>query len=221
MPLRDWPASERPRERLLTYGPEALSDVELLAIVLRTGAAGESAVAVARRLVAGFGGLRALFGACRPTLCAARGIGPAQFAVLQAVAELGRRYHGARLSRGEVIDGPPAMRSMLYARMRDYPSEVFACVFLDNRHRVICFDPVFQGTVDGASVYPREVVRRAIAHNAAAVVAAHNHPSGVAEPSAADRAITRRLRDALALIDVRLLDHLVYHLCSSARCKLR
>ena len=209
MSIRDWPKADRPRERLLADGPEQLSDSELLGIVLRTGFRGRSAIHVARDLLVRFGGLRELVAAPRSAVCATPGMGEAQFAAIQAIAELGRRHQGAAMQRGEVIDGPARMRRFLRARMRDYPSEVFACVFLDNRHRVIQFDRVFQGTVDGASVHPRELVRRCIAVNAAAVVAAHNHPSGVAEPSAADRAITRRLRDALALIDVRLLDHLI------------
>ena len=143
------------------------------------------------------------------SLCDTPGIGPAKSAQLKAALELGRRYLEATLHRDVVLASPEQTRLFLKARLRPYQHEVFACLFLDNRHRVICFEELFGGTIDGASVYPREVVKRALHHNAAAVIFAHNHPSGVAEPSPADRAITQRLREALGLMDVRVLDHLV------------
>ena len=209
MAIRDWPAGERPRERLLNGGPAKLSDAELLAIFLRTGVSGRSAVDLARDLLQRFGSLRALLAASRETFCAAPGLGDAKYAQLQAMLELGRRHLGESLERGSPLTSPDDTARILQARLRDYPYEVFAVLFLDNRHRVLAFEEMFRGTIDGASVHPREVVRSALRHNAAAVILTHNHPSGVAEPSDADRHITLRLRDALALVGVRVLDHLV------------
>jgi DNA repair protein RadC len=208
-PIRDWPAGERPREKLLDRGPAALTDAELLAVLLRTGVRGRSAVDLARALLVEFGGLRALVAAAPRELASRAGVGPAKCAQLQAAAELGRRQLGERLARGTPLVDPDATRRFLVARLRDLPHEVFACLFLDNRHRVIAFEELFRGTLDGASVHPREVVKATLRHNAAALILAHNHPSGVAEPSDADRLITRRLREALGLVDVRVLDHFV------------
>jgi DNA repair protein RadC len=209
MTIKDWPEGERPREKLLGLGPHTLSDAELLAIFLRTGVAGRSAVDLARDLLKNFGSLRALLSANRRQFCQGAGLGDAKYAQLQAVLEMSRRHLGEQLQRGDAIDSPQSTVSYLQARLRDYPYEVFAALFLDNRHRVIAYEELFQGTIDGASVHPREVVRKALAHNAAAVIFSHNHPSGVAEPSQADRHITERLRDALALVDIRVLDHIV------------
>ncbi|MCG5496402.1 DNA repair protein RadC [Ectothiorhodospira haloalkaliphila] len=209
MRITDWPASERPREKLLAQGPEALSDAELLAIFLRTGVSGLTAVDLARDLLNRFGGLRPLLQADIKDFCSARGLGEAKYAQLQAVLEMGRRHLSESLKRGDAITSPEHTRRYLAARLRDYPFEVFACVFLDNRHRVLAFEELFRGTIDGASVHPREVVRRALHHNAAALILAHNHPSGIAEPSRADQNITERLRDALGLVDVRVLDHII------------
>jgi len=209
MPITDWPASERPREKLLNQGPASLSDAELLAIFLHTGLQGKTAVDLARDLLTAYDGLRPLLEADRAALCAVPGLGGAKYVQLQAALELGRRYLEAGLKRDSVLNSPDRTRAFLKARLRHHGREIFACLFLDNRHRVIGFEELFGGTIDGASVHPREVVKRALHHNAAAVIFAHNHPSGVAEPSHADRAITVRLRDALALIDVRVLDHFV------------
>ena len=209
MAIKDWPAAERPRERLMTSGPASLSDAELLAIFLRTGVRGKSAVDLARELLTRFGGLRQLLSAPRDAFCAAPGLGSAKFAQLQAVLEMGRRHLHQRLERGSALLSPAHTAEFLRARLRDHPYEVFAVLFLDNRHRVLAFEELFRGTIDGASVHPREVVRRALHFNAAAVILSHNHPSGVAEPSPADRHITLRLRDALALVDIRVLDHLI------------
>jgi len=209
MAISDWPADERPREKLLKSGPEALSDAELLAIFLRTGVAGCSAVDLARQLLSQHGGLRPLLQLPRPALCAARGLGDAKYVQLQAALEIGRRYLHARLLRADALSNPEDTRQYLKARLRDRPYEVFSCLFLDNRHRVIAQEDLFRGTIDGATVHPREVVQSALKHQAAAVIAAHNHPSGVAEPSQADLAITRRLRDALGTVDIRLLDHFI------------
>ncbi|MGD2073546.1 MAG: DNA repair protein RadC [Gammaproteobacteria bacterium] len=209
MPISDWPEAERPREKLLSLGPAALSDAELLAIFLRTGAPGQTAVELARGLIRQFGSLRALFRADAKHFCATRGLGTAKYVQLQAALELTRRHLRERLAQGAGISNPGDTERYLQAQLRDYPYEVFACLFLNTRHRVIAYEELFRGTIDGASVHPREVMRRALEHNAAAVILAHNHPSGIAEPSAADQRLTRRLSEALGLIDVRVLDHFV------------
>lgn len=209
MAITDWPEDQRPREKLLARGCAALNDAELLAIFLRTGVRGKSAVDLAAELITSFGGLRQLLKADQDAFCSHLGLGVAKYAQLQAVLEMARRYLGESLQRGEPLTSPQLTRQFLSQRLRDYAHEVFAALFLDQRHRVICFEELFHGTLDGASVYPREVVKKALQHNAAALIFAHNHPSGVAEPSQADRHITRRLTDALALIDVRVLDHFV------------
>lgn len=209
MSIATWPKHERPRERLLAHGAEALSDAELLAIFLRVGRAGRSAVELARDLLTDFGDLRGLLNADQDTFTAKPGLGPAKYAQLRAVTELAKRHLAADLKRDVSLTSPIATRTYLRAWLRDQRHEVVAGVFLDNRNRVIATEAMFNGTIDGASVHPREVVRRCLRLNAAALIVAHNHPSGVAEPSAADRHITTRLRDALALIDVRVLDHIV------------
>jgi len=207
--IRDWPAGERPREKLLRHGPAVLSDAELLAIFLRTGLRGKTAVDLARELLAAFGGLRPLLDADRAAFCAQAGLGAARYAQLQAVLEMARRHLQEQLSRKDALENPDITRRFLASRLRHLPHEVFACLFLDNRHRVIAFEELFRGTIDGASVHPREVVRRVLHFNAAAVILAHNHPSGIPEPSRADVQLTRRLADALALVDVRVLDHVI------------
>ena len=209
MGIRDWPAADRPREKLLEKGAGALSEAELLAIFLRTGMRGKSAVDLAREMLKHFGSLRALLAADQKEFCALPGMGPAKYAQLQATLEMARRHLGEALERGKPLSDPVATRKYLVARFRDMPYEVFACLYLDNRHRVIALEELFRGTIDGASVHPREVVRQALKHNGAAVIFAHNHPSGVAEPSDADRRLTQRLKDALALVDIRVLDHFV------------
>jgi DNA repair protein RadC len=209
MAITDWPADERPREKLLLRGPGALTDAELLAIFIRTGVAGKTSVDLARELLERYGGLRELLSADRKSFCASAGLGQAKYALLQAVLEMGRRHLYETVKRGDVLTSPGATRSYLIVRLRDIPYEVFTCLFLDNRHRVIAYEELFRGTLDGASVHPREVIKRALHHNAAAVILAHNHPSGVAEPSQADERITRRLKEALSLVDIRVLDHMV------------
>lgn len=209
MGIRDWPEGERPREKLLQLGAEALSDAELLAIFLRTGVTGLSAVDLARQLLSRFDGLRALLTASQPQFCAEHGLGPAKYVQLQAVLEMSRRHMAAELNRAEALRNPAAAGNFFKAKLRDLPHEVFALLLLDNQHRVLHYETLFRGTLDGASVHPREVVKLVMAHNAAAVIVGHNHPSGVREPSRADLSITRQLKDALALIDVRLLDHLL------------
>lgn len=209
MAINDWPAEERPREKLLQRGPDALTDAELLAIFLRTGSPGKSAVDLARDLLGQFGSLRALLSADLPRFCQCRGLGNAKYAQLQAVMEMARRHFLEILQRGDALTSPEMTRAYLCTKLGGYAHEVFACLFLDNRHRIIELEEMFHGTIDGASVYPREVARRALQHNAAAVIFAHNHPSGVAEPSQADRQITSKLQQALGLLDIRVLDHFI------------
>jgi DNA repair protein RadC len=209
MSITQWPLAERPREKLLALGPRALSDAELLAIFLRIGCAGKSAVDLARDLLVEYGGLRPLLEASQSDFCKGLGLGNAKYAQLQAVLEMGRRHLSAAMKAGDLLTSPELVRQYLSAQLRHQPREVFAVLFLDNQNRLIIYEELFFGTIDGASVYPREVVRRALMHNAAAVILAHNHPSGVAEPSQADERITRRLISALELIDVRVLDHMV------------
>ena len=207
--IKDWPASERPRERLAQSGPERLSDSELLAVLVGRGISGLSAVELARALLLRFGGVRGVLNASPAELSGQRGIGPGRAALLAAVRESCCRYMEEKLTPGRAIGSPRDSQDFLLARLRDRPHEVFCCIFLDNRHRVLAFEELFRGTIDNTTVYPREVVQQALRRNAAAVILAHNHPSGVAEPSDADRLITRRIRDALDLVDVRLLDHFV------------
>ena len=209
MAITDWPEDERPREKLLKQGAASLSDAELLAIFLRTGVTGKSAVDLSRELLTSFGGLRALMKATRQEFCQGLGLGDAKYAQLQAVLEMARRHLQESLQRGVAFESPETVRSYLTARLRDQPREVFLVLFLDHRHRLIAAEEMFLGTLAEAAVHPREVVRRAMQHNASALIVAHNHPSGVAEPSVADEQLTRRLRDALALLDMRLLDHFV------------
>ena len=198
-----------PREKMAMSGIDALSDAELLAILLRTGAARVSATQLAGTLLLGFGGLRGLLQAKQEMLEQQHGLGPAKSAQLLAVLELSRRYLHEVLLRSNPLESPQATEQYLKSVLRDNPHEVFACLFLDTRHRVIAFEELFHGTIDGATVYPRVVAEKALQHRAAALIVAHNHPSGISEPSLADQAITRRLKDALALLDIRLLDHFV------------
>lgn len=209
MHIRDWPSGERPREKLLTRGAQTLSDAELLAIFLSSGLRGKDAVATARGLLADHGPLRSLLERGPGELVDLPGLGPARACKLAAALELCSRFLAAGLERGETMTDPSAAARYFAQRLRGRPHEVFAALFLDTRHRSLAFEELFTGTIDGAEVHPREVVRRALAHNAAAVIVGHNHPSGSSEPSAADRVVTARLKQALALVDVRLLDHFV------------
>ena len=209
MSIRDWPAAERPREKLLQHGSGSLSDAELLAIFLRTGVSGKSAVDLARHLLSEFGSLRALLEADLRAFCGQLGLGPAKFSQLQAVLEMSRRHLAERLRRDSALESPQAVRDYLKSLLRHEPHEVFGCLFLDSKHRMLAFEVLFRGSIDSASVYPRQVVKRALAHNAAAVIFCHNHPSGITEPSQADRTLTKRLIEALDLIEVRVLDHFI------------
>lgn len=209
MAITDWPEDERPREKLLQRGASALSDAELLAIFLRTGVTGCNAVELARHLLQEFGSLRSLLAAEQTQFCLGKGLGVAKYVQLQAVLEMSQRYLSESLKREDALTSPDLVKRYLQMQLRDRPYEVFAMLLLDNQHRVLQFCELFFGTIDAASVYPREIVRSVLKHNAAAVILCHNHPSGVAEPSRADRHITERLCAALRLIDVRVLDHFV------------
>ena len=209
MSIRDWPAGERPREKLLEHGSSSLSDAELLAIFLRTGVSGKSAVDLARHLLNEFGSLRALLEADLRSFCRPLGLGPAKFTQLQAVLEMSRRHLAEHLRRDCALESPKAVRDFLTSQVRHEPHEVFGCLFMDTKHRMLAFEVLFRGSIDSASVYPRQVVKRALAHNAAAVIFCHNHPSGISLPSEADRTLTQRLTKALDLIEVRVLDHFI------------
>ena len=209
MAITDWPVDDRPREKLLTKGSEALSDAELVAIFLRTGVKGRSAVDLAREALARFGSLSGLLTADVGALTAVSGLGTAKYAQLQAVLEMARRALRERLERGSALSSPQAVRDYLRLKLQDRPHEVFVAVFLDAQNRVLAVEELFRGTLTQTSVYPREVVKRALAHNAAALILAHNHPSGIAEPSRSDEALTQVLKQSLALVDVKVLDHFV------------
>lgn len=209
MSIKDWPAEERPREKLLAKGSEVLTDAELLAIFLRTGITGKTAVDLARELLDEFGSLQAMLEADQNRFCQGKGLGSAKYAQLQAVLEMAKRHYVEILQRGDALTSPEATRAYLSAQLRGYSYEVFACLFLDNQHRVILFEELFRGTIDSASVYPREVVKKALFHNAAAVIFAHNHPSGDNEPSQSDKQMTEKLKQSLKLFDIRVLDHFI------------
>ena len=209
MSIRDWPAAERPREKLLEQGSASLSDAELLAIFLRTGVTGKSAVDLARHLLTQFGSLRVLLEADLAQFSKELGLGPAKFAQLQAVLEMGRRHLAERMRKKPALENPQAVRDYLKSMLRHEPHEVFGCLFLDSKHQVLTFEALFRGSIDNTSVHPREVVKRSLANNAAAVILCHNHPSGNSDPSQADQLLTKRLQKALDLIDVRVLDHFI------------
>lgn len=209
MAITDWPEGERPREKLLARGAESLSDAELLALFLRVGVKGKSAVALARDLIAHFGSLTRLFAASEAEFSLFPGLGPAKFAQLKAVLEMARRALGETLRERDALGSPGAVRDYLRLKLAGLGHEVFMAVFLDAQNRVIAMEELFRGTLTQTSVYPREVVKRALAHNAAGVILAHNHPSGLAEPSQADRWLTDQLKAALALVDARVLDHFI------------
>jgi DNA repair protein RadC len=209
MAIRDWPADERPREKLLERGADSLTDAELLALFLRTGVTGKSAVDLARELLDRFGGLSRLCLADLEQICDAPGLGPAKYAQLKAVMEMARRALKEDMQSGDALSSPAAVRSYLSLLLKDKPHEEFWAVFLDAQNRTIQAEMLFRGTLTQTSVYPREVVKRALYHNAAALIFAHNHPSGIAEPSRSDEALTGALKQALALVDVKVLDHFV------------
>lgn len=209
MAITNWPIAERPREKLLQKGVSALSDTELLAIFLRTGIAGKSAVDLARELLLHFGSLTDIFAASQISFCQIPGMGAAKYAQLQAVLEMARRALNEELKTGNAMNSPGLVKDFLRLSLANRPHEVFVGIFLDAQHHTIASEELFSGTLTQTSVYPREVVKRALHHNAAAIIFAHNHPSGVAEPSHADKVLTQSLKQALALVDVKVLDHFI------------
>lgn len=220
MAITDWPATERPREKLLHQGPAALSDAELLAIFLRTGCAGKSAVDLARELLRNFDGLRPLLEADQIAFCQAKGLGSAKFAQLQAVLEMGRRHLRASLGQRDIFKHADQVKAFLMSQLRHLQRETFAVIYLDSQHALLSFEEMFVGSVSSAEVHPREVAKRALQHNAAAVILAHNHPSGLAHPSQADRRLTDTLCEALSLFEIRVLDHMIIgdeEVCSMAQ----
>ncbi|EKT4524005.1 DNA repair protein RadC [Pseudomonas putida] len=209
MNIREWPADERPREKLLQRGAAVLSDAELLAVLLGSGVAGRNVLDLARGLLARFGGLRQFLEASREAVLREPGMGPVKYAQLQVLLEIGRRYLDESIEREPALESPASVRRYLKSMLRHEVSEVFGCLFLDTKHRPIAFEILFRGTVNRADVYPREVVRRSLLHNAAALILCHNHPSGNSEPSQDDVHLTVSLKRGLALIDVRVLDHII------------
>lgn len=209
MGIAHWPQSMQPREKLLTLGAKSLSDSELIAIFLRTGVKGVSALDLSVQMLEKNGGILGLLDLSCDEFCAVKGAGRVKYVQLQAALELACRYLWQQSKDLVALEGPSATRRFLKSQFARYRHEVFACIWLDSQHRILGFDEMFRGTIDGAAVYPREVVKEALRRNAAAIIIAHNHPSGVAEPSLADKSITEKLKQALALVDVRLLDHLV------------
>lgn len=209
MAITDWPADQRPRERLIKHGPKALSDAELLAVFLRVGVTGKSAVDLGRDMVGHFGSLNGLFSASLADFSALNGLGPAKFAQLQAVLELAKRAIGEELQSGVTLNSPQAVKQYLQLFLGSKPYESFVVLFLDVKNRLIAAEELFRGTLTHASVYPREIVKASLAHNAASILLAHNHPSGTPEPSSADQTLTQSLKQALALVDIRVLDHFI------------
>lgn len=209
MAINDWPEDQRPRERLIKLGAQHLSDAELLAVFLRVGVSGKSAVDLGRDMIGYFGSLNGLFGASLEEFSKINGLGPAKYAQLQAVMEMARRSLDEELKAGEVLSSPQAVRQYLQLLLAKKPYESFAVLFLDVKNRLIACEELFRGTLMHTSVYPREVVKAALGHNAASIILAHNHPSGTPEPSAADRTLTQALKQALGLVDIRVLDHFV------------
>lgn len=209
MAITDWPANERPREKLLRYGPKSLSEAELLAIFLRTGIQGLTAVDLARQLLNQFGSLKALLEADQTVFCSSPGLGPAKYALLQSVLEMSNRYVMEDLEQNCALTNVTKTRTYLTQKLRGYEHEVFSCLFLDSRNRVIVFEEMFHGTLDSAAVYPRQVAKKALQHNAAALILAHNHPSGETNPSEQDKQLTNRLKQSLGLFDIAILDHFI------------
>lgn len=209
MAITDWPASERPREKLIELGAEALSDAELLAIFLRVGVTGKSAVDLARDLLTQFGSLNGIFAATEHELSQVHGIGTSKYVQLQAIFEMSRRALNEQLQQRDVFKSPQQVRDYLVLKLGILTREVFTVLFLDTQNQLVATEEMFTGTLTQTSVYPREVVKRALHHNAASVIFAHNHPSGIAQQSQADELLTKQLKQALALIDVRVLDHFI------------
>ena len=208
-PISEWPLEDRPREKLLQKGEQALTDAELVAIFLKTGTRGKTALDIAKSLLTEYGSLKKLLRAPEAALLQQTGLGRAKYAALKAALELGRRYFGETISIRETLNNSQKTQKFLAERLREYDKEVFACIFLDNHFRMLSFEELFHGTIHSASVHPREIVKRGLAHNAAKIILAHNHPSGRATPSMADKDITRLIKQALDLVDIQVVDHII------------
>lgn len=207
--LQAWPLNERPREKLLQKGASSLSDSELLAIFLRTGTRGKNVMELSREIIIHFGSLKSLFSATESEFCSIKGLGTAKYVQLQACLEMSQRHIEEQITQQDAMQNPAQVKRYVQSRLLAKPNEVFAAIFLDNQHRVLAYEELFFGTINASSVHPRVVIQRSLYHNAAAIIVAHNHPSGISEPSLSDIDITKTLKTALALIDVRLIDHLV------------
>lgn len=207
--LKEWPSQEKPREKLLIRGANSLSDAELLAIFLRTGVKGCNVVELSRQLLQKFGSLTSIFQSSQKDFCQIHGLGIAKYVQLQACLEMSKRYLSEELQQGQALTSSEQSKNFLIAQLKNEQREVFAVLFLDNQHQVICFESLFLGTINASAVYPRVVVEKALHHQAAAVIFAHNHPSGIAEASISDKHITQRLIQALATVDIRSLDHMI------------
>lgn len=209
MAITDWVLAERPREKLLLRGADSLSDAELLAIFLRVGIKGKTAVDLARELLSNFGSLHALLNADETQFCQGKGLGTAKYAQLQAVLEMARRYFVEEINHGEILNNPETTSTYLSMQLRGYDYEVFACLFLNAQHQVLAFEQLFKGSLNKSHIYPREIIKRVLFHQASAVIFAHNHPSGNNQPSVADKQITQTLQQALDLFEIKLLDHFI------------
>ena len=209
MSIKNWPKEDRPREKLLAQGEQFLTDAELIAILLKTGTRGKNALQIAKELLMEYGDIKKLLALPSTTFTKKSGIGLIKYVTLKAAIELGQRYYRSPISTGEILNNSTLTQKFLTSRLQHHANETFACLFLDNHFRLIRFEELFYGTINAATVYPREIVRRAIAHNAAKIILAHNHPSGVALPSDSDKEITKLIQQALALIDVEIVDHII------------
>lgn len=209
MSIKSWPAEDRPREKLIQKGGKALTDAELIAIFLKTGIKGSTALDLAKKLLQDYGGLKKLLSTPLTELIKYSGIGLAKFATLKAALELGRRYQSEPIQIGSILKNSTMTRNFLSDQLREHKNEVFACLFMDNNYRIISFEELFQGTINRAMIYPREIVRRGLLHNAAKIILAHNHPSNVATPSDADKEVTLFIREALNLVDIEVVDHII------------
>jgi len=209
MPITDWPTEDRPQDKLLIKGEEALTDAELIAIFLKTGIPGKTALDVAKELLIEYGGLKPLLRAPLNQLLRKKGLGRAKCAALKAAIQLGRRYMNAHLSVGEALDNSQLTQTYLAGRLREHSNEVFACLFMDTHFHLISFEELFHGTINEANIYPREIVKRGLAHNAAKVILAHNHPSGCSKPSEADKEVTYCIKQALSYVDIEVVDHII------------
>ena len=209
MPITDWPEEDKPREKLLSKGEHTLTDAELIAIFLKTGIPGKTALDIAKELLQEYGCLKQLLRTPVSSLIKKAGLGYAKYATLKAAIELGKRYQRAHLPTGTILNSTLLTQTFLTERLREYTNEVFACLFMDSHFRFIHFEELFHGSVNQAHIYPREIVRRGLVHNAAKIILAHNHPSGHPLPSTADKEVTQLIKTALALIDMEVVDHII------------